>query len=88
MKLQQVQATFGDGAGDQGFFRVHKHADAQNECGQGMGNFRSLRYRDMARALFVKIQPDHVRAGSGGGQRISDIGDAAYFHPRTHGRFI
>ena len=43
VKLQQVQATFGDGAGDEGFFRIHKHADAQNKRRQGTGNFRSLR---------------------------------------------
>ena len=66
---------------------IHKHADAQHERRQRAGNFHGRRERDVPRALFIKHQPDHVRAGLGGHQRIGHAGDAADFYLRFHLRF-
>ena len=84
VKLQQAQTALADGARHQRFIRIHEHADAQHERRQRAGDLRRLRQGDVPRTVFIKHQPDHVRAGFGGQQGVGHAGDAADFYPRFH----
>ena len=84
MKLQDGQPARRDGLGDIPFTRVDEDAHARDVRRQRTVNGRSIRQRDVPRAVLVEHQADGIRARVRRKNRIFHAGDPTNLDRYTH----
>ena len=84
VELEQVEATFGDGAIDQVLRRIDEHAHLDEERRKLANDRAGLLDGNGARTLVVENETQGIGTGLGGSEAVRSVGDAADFDFDCH----
>ena len=84
MELQNVEHAFGQSLMHKRLFGIHEHAHPHHMRWQRRRDGLSLLQCHVTRTVFIKHQPNRIRAGLGGSECIGFTSDAANLDGDAH----